>query len=129
MATFPGPTRNLGRPLLLVAITLLLVAVGARGALSTPVKQAPWRPDAAAYRTTLFLADLSPVPWDGIAAAWGEPYPGAAFDRPAFDLLDDHAGGVEASMAIRSAIEARDRQALFAAATRAVAGSLLDRLN
>ena len=129
MPRFLGPSRYTGRPLLLLAIATLLVAVGANGALSTPVKQAPWRPDAAAYRTTLFLAELSPVPWEAIAAAWSAPQPGAAFDRSAFDLLDDRSGGVDAVQAIQAAIEAQDRQALFAAATRAVAGSLLDRLD
>jgi cytochrome c peroxidase len=111
-----------------MAAGLLLVAVGVTGSMATPVKQAPWRPDAAAYRTTLFLADLAPTPWESIAAAWSEPHPGAAFQRPAVDLLNERAGGAEATQAIQAAIEANDSQALFEAATRAIAGSLIDRL-
>jgi cytochrome c peroxidase len=112
MLTRSGSIRH---GLLVLTVALLLVVAGAHGSMATPVKQAPWRPDAAAYRTTLFLAELTPPPWESIAAAWSEPHPGAAFERPAVDLLDDRAGGSEAARAIQTAIEAGDRQALFEA--------------
>lgn len=117
-----------GRSFHLAVIVAISVLTGVAAAFATPVKQAPWHPVAAAYRTTLFLAELSPVPWDAVVTAWTEAHPGAAFDRPAFDLLNASPGGAEASDAIRAAIEARETQAAFAAATRAVADLLLERL-
>lgn len=119
------PARRCG----LLAAALLLLVSGTQVAIATPVKQAPWHPVAAAYRTTLFLAGLSPVPWNAVMDAWAEGHPGAAFDRPAFDLLSDKLGGARATDSIRTAIGAQERQAVFAAATRSVAGLLLERLD
>lgn len=36
---------------------------------ATPVQEAPWIPEAAAYRLTLFLGNLTPVPWDELERA------------------------------------------------------------
>ena len=33
-------------------------------ARATAVTEAPWRPEAAAYRATLFFLNLKPIPWD-----------------------------------------------------------------
>lgn len=98
-------------------------------ALATPVTQAPWQPEAAAYRATLFLAGLAPVPWQAIETTWSEPYPGAAFDTPAFDLLAERPDGEASVAAIRKSVSQEDRQALFDAVTRATAGALLHELD
>ena len=105
---------------LLLATLLLAPQIEAR---ATAVAEAPWRADAAAYRATLFLADLDPVPWPVIAESWEAPYPGAETARPAIGLFP--AADAEA---IAAAIAAEDRHALFAAATRAVADAIARRL-
>ena len=46
---------------------------------ATPAKEAPWLPEAAAYRLTLFLGNLAPVPWDKVEQAWSEPYRGSEY--------------------------------------------------
>lgn len=107
-----------------IAAAALLALLSAPAA-ATPAKQAPWLPEAAAYRTTLFLGNLQPVPWPGIEAAWTEPHPGSEIDRAALDSLS---AGVEAD-ALTAAIAARDRPALHAAATRLLARELLATLN
>ena len=33
------------------------------------VREDPWHPIAAAYRASMFLGDLVPVPWDKVGAA------------------------------------------------------------
>ena len=48
--------------------------------LAEEVEQAPWEPEAAAYRLTLFLGNLSPVPWQKIKDNWEKPANGAAAD-------------------------------------------------
>ncbi len=113
-----------------LALAVLLFLVGVvPAALATAVQQAPWHPVAAAYRTTLFLAGLLPVPWGGIEDAWMVPHADAALVDPAFDLLRRRPGGTEAAEAIAAAIGMQERQAVFSAATRAVAGLLVERLD
>jgi len=129
MTTITDRLRLLVLSLGITGVTLLALAALGRGALADPPRQAPWRPDAAAYRTALFLAELTPVPWKTIEAAWTEPVAGAAFERPAFDLIESREGGAGAAESILGAIAAQDRQELFATATRAIAGSLLERLD
>ena len=107
----------------LAAAALLALVPGL--ATATPAKQAPWLPEAAAYRTTLFMANLKPVPWDKIAEAWSEPAAGAEIDRPALERLEE---GVDPA-ALDAALDAQDRQALFAAATRLLAHELLATLD
>jgi len=114
------PRRRVAWPALALAALLLAPPIEAR---ATAVAEAPWRADAAAYRATLFLANLDPVPWPVIAESWEAPYPGAETARPAIGLFP--AADAEA---IAAAIAAEDRQALFAAATRAVAGAITERL-
>ena len=55
---------------------------------ATPAKEAPWLPEAAAYRLTLFLGNLEPLPWDDIETAWTEPYRGSEFSVGALAWLD-----------------------------------------
>lgn len=99
---------------------LFTVCVGATvlsGSVSaTPAKEAPWLPEAAAYRLTLFLGNLEPMPWEKVATAWSEPYSSSEFSRGALDWLDAKSN-VDATRVLE-AIEQQDRQALFAEATR-----------
>ncbi|PWE30013.1 cytochrome C [Maritimibacter sp. 55A14] len=96
-------------------------------ALATPAKETPWLPEAAAYRLTLHYGNLAPVPWEKIEKAWTEPYRGAAFREGAIDRIsDDSTLNTEA---MEAAIDAQDRQALFAAATRLIAGRIEEQLD
>ena len=54
-------------------IGLLPLSVGA-----TAIEEAPWAPRAAAYRLSLFMANLTPVPWEKIENNWTAPAPGSA---------------------------------------------------
>lgn len=92
---------------------------------ATPIVEAPWLPLPAAYRTSLFLANLTPTPWSTIAETWaaaGTATGGAAIDRARA------AAGDEAAAAIEAAIANKDAQSLFEAVTRMVAAAVIDRL-
>lgn len=104
---------------LLAWIGLALAAALAQGA---PARadigvETPWHPAAASYRSMMFLGDLKPVVWDQISAAYENPHPAAAISRPARNYFESLKGG--AAAAIGRAITAKDRQALYEAATRA----------
>ncbi len=63
-------------------------AIGSFGpSFATPAKEAPWLPDAAAYRLTLFLGNLEPIPWDRVETAWSDPYHGSEFSAGALAWL------------------------------------------
>lgn len=102
---------------------VLLFCLTPVAGFATVATEAPWTPEAAAYRLTLFLGNLTPLPWDEVNAAWAEPIDVASSQTPALAKVSD----VDAA-AIRSALEAQDRQALFAATTRAVANGALAHL-
>ena len=68
--------------------TLASVLVLSGPVPATPAKEAPWLPEAAAYRLTLFLGNLEPLPWDDIETAWTEPYRGSEFSVGALAWLD-----------------------------------------
>ena len=94
---------------------------------ATPAKESPWLPEAAAYRLTLFLGNLSPIPWDKMDQAWTEPYRGSEYSVGALDWL-----GRESAIDLRdltAAIGRQDRHALYAAATRLVALRIEEELN
>lgn len=103
--------------------TILSISIAALVAVSptwaTPAKEAPWLPEAAAFRLTLFLGNLAPVPWSEVERAWSEPYRGSEFSVGAYDWLDRESS-VDVSDLV-SAIESRDRLATHAAATRLIA--------
>ena len=103
--------------LILSVIVTTSVAVGA--SFATPAKEAPWLPEAAAYRLTLFLGNLAPVPWEKMEQAWSEPYRGSEFPLGAYDWLDRESA-VQADD-VKEAIEQQDRQAVHAATTRLIA--------
>lgn len=103
-------------------VTLATVAnalVLAGPVAATPAKEAPWLPEAAAYRLTLFLGNLEPRPWDEIETAWAERYRESEFPVGALAWLDRESDvGPEPLL---DAIAQQDRQAVFAAATRLIA--------
>lgn len=103
----------------ILVVGLLPVAAGA-----TAIKEAPWAPRAAAYRLTLFMGNLSPLPWEKIEQSWIAPAPGAALDVAAISRVT-----AEEADAISNALKVQDRQMLFAAATRAVANGIVRHLD
>lgn len=105
----------------LIASALICLVPLAAGA--TAIAEAPWAPRAAAYRLSLFMGNLTPVPWDKIEQNWTAPAPGSALAADALSrMAEDDAAG------IRAALAAQDRQALFAAATTALANGILQHL-
>jgi mono/diheme cytochrome c family protein len=107
------------KPLLASAMICLLPAV----AQATAIEQAPWAPRAAAYRQTLFMGNLTPVPWKKIEASWSTPVTGSSLPVAATSRLTS-----EENAALISALIAQDRQALFEAATAAIAQGILRHL-
>ncbi len=116
------------RDFLKLLITGLIGAVVFSGPVSaTPAKEAPWLPEAAAYRLTLFLGNLEPLPWDEVAMAWSEPYRNSEFSRAALDWLEDESD-IDAQRLL-DAIAQKNRQALFAEATRLIALRIKEELD
>ena len=111
----------------------LLVAawIGAIGALgpahATPAKEAPWLPEAAAYRLTLFLGNLEPIPWDKVETAWSDPYHGSEFSGDALAWLS--ANSDISAEPLLGAIVRKDRHALFEAATQTIAYRIEEELD
>ena len=105
---------------LLTSAALCLLPLMAQ---ATAIEQAPWAPRAAAYRLTLFMGNLSPLPWDQLEDNWAAPALGSAYAVPALTRVND----TEAA-ALKAAIKAQDRQALFEAATTAVGNGILRHL-
>ncbi len=108
--------RNIMRVLLATLASALLLS---GPVAATPAKEAPWLPEAAAYRLTLFLGNLEPLPWDYIETAWTEPYRGSEFSVGALAWLD-RKSDIEPD-GLLDAIMREDLQAVFAEATRLVA--------
>lgn len=111
--------------LILSVVVAAAVAVGPSSA--TPAKEAPWLPEAAAYRLTLFLGNLAPVPWDRVEEAWSEPYRGSTFPMGAMDWLARESEIETDSLA--NAIAGQDRQAVFAEATKLIARRIEEELD
>jgi len=103
-------------PFVIAAICMLSVA----SAQATVPEPAPWAPRAAAYRLTLFMGNLDPVPWERLRESWEHPVAGAAVPVAALSRVR----GNEAT-ALRAALKAQNRQALFEAATETVADGIL----
>jgi cytochrome c peroxidase len=97
---------------LVAAILLVLAPTTGFG---TAIEETPWAPEAAAYRLTLFLGNLSPVPWDRIEDSWVDPVAGSSLAVAAFTRL-----GSESADELQKALSVEDRQALFATATGAI---------
>ena len=111
----------------LFAAALTIAAVASRPAMATPAKEAPWLPEAAAYRSTLFLGNLAPIPWDAIARAWTEPYHGSEFATGAMDRLSA-VSALDTSL-LQNSIIREDRQAVFTEATRLLANRILEEID
>ncbi len=94
---------------------------------ATPAKEAPWLPDAAAYRLTLFLGNLEPIPWDQVETAWSDPYHNSEFSAGALSWLS--AKSDIGAKPVLDAIARRDRQALFEAATQTIAHRIEEALD
>ncbi|MEX2482213.1 MAG: cytochrome c peroxidase [Gammaproteobacteria bacterium] len=120
--------RHLIRPTAVLALAWVIsVAMAGSPVRATPAKEAPWLPEAAAYRLTLHYANLAPVPWPAIARAWEEPHRGSEFPTGALDRIAEKS--VIDPAALRDAIATEDRDALFAAATRLVAKRIEEELD
>ena len=111
--------------LLLAAFAGALALSGS--ALATPAKEAPWLPEAAAYRLTLFLGNLEPLPWDDVEAAWSEPHRNSDFLFGALARLDEDSDVKPDTL--MDAISSEDRHAVFAEATRLIALRLEEELD
>jgi cytochrome c peroxidase len=92
-----------------------MLAFAPTASFGTVVEETPWAPEAAAYRLTLFLGNLSPVPWDGIEDSWTHPVNGSSLAIAAIARLD-----ADQAEYLRTAFSTKDRQAVFAAATGAI---------
>ncbi|MGR3623696.1 cytochrome c peroxidase [Pseudophaeobacter sp.] len=92
-------------------------------AQSTALEETPWVPRAAAYRLTLFLGNLDPMPWSKLENSWTAPVNGSARQVSAVSKMS------EAEVAaVTSALENQDRQALFVAATDVVENGIMNSL-
>lgn len=121
-------SRNLIAAIMVPSVAALAAIVLLAGpGRATPAKEAPWLPEAAAYRLTLFFGNLAPVPWADIDRAWTEPYHGSDFAAGALDRIARNSDLTDE--ALRDAIAARDRDALFAAATRLMAARIDEELD
>lgn len=94
---------------------------------ATPAKEAPWLPEAVAYRLTLFLGNLEPLPWEEVEEAWTQPYPGSEFSSGALARLDD-TSVLEPDL-LMDAISRQDRHAVFVEATRLIARRIDEELD
>jgi cytochrome c peroxidase len=90
------------------------------------VVEAPWHPLAHAYRSAVFLINLRPTDWGLVERAFTASEAPGAVGAPAKEQLIelDAATGSGHWPAIEQAIAAQDRDALFAAATRAVSQAI-----
>ncbi|WP_108862376.1 cytochrome c peroxidase [Ruegeria sp. Alg231-54] len=106
----------------LIASTFLGLLPVMAGA--TAIEEAPWAPRAAAYRLTLFMGNLSPVPWDKIEQSWMSPPLGSDLQIEAISRVSE-----AEAQAIGRALDSEDRQALFEASTAAIASGILRHLD
>lgn len=103
------------------------IVLGAGPVAADPARETPWLPEAAAYRLTLFLGNLAPVPWDDVERAWEEPYRGSEYSQGALDWLEAQSGLGTGSLT--AAIAREDREAVFEAATRLIAARIDEELD
>ncbi len=108
-------------------VMLALVSLAPAGSAQT---ETPWHPLAYAYRSVVFLLNLRPTDWGLVERTFATPAgpsaPGASAKQHLLDL--DAASGSAHWSAIEQALAAQDRDALFAAATRAVSEAIRQRL-
>lgn len=104
-----------------------LFALAATPSSATSVEQAPLLPEVGAYRLTLFLGNLAPLPWADVEAAWSKPYRGSPFAAGALERIGK-TSALDPAPLVR-AIALKERQAVFSEATRLVAGRLEEALS
>ncbi len=112
---------------IILSFGFALVLLAGQAAHATAAKEAPWLPEAAAYRLTLFLGNLAPVPWEALQDAWENPYRGSQFPKGALARLAD--GSAVDTSALEQAIATEDRAAVYAAATRLIAARINEELD
>jgi cytochrome c peroxidase len=105
----------------ILALALCLLPLTAE---ATVITEAPWLPRAAAYRLTLFLGNLTPVPWDQLTETWNAPVQGAEPSVAPLSRLTS-----QDSSAVTQALATENRQALFAAATMSISRGIISHLN
>ena len=112
---------------LLVALAVVLLPPAG---VAHIVVEAPWHPVAHAHRQAVFLINLRPTDWALVERTFTTSAgPGAAGPPAKEQLIElDAATGSGYWPAIEQAIAAQDRDALFAAATRAVSGAIRQHL-
>ncbi len=109
---------------LIGAVAFLVLA---STAMATPVKETPWLPETAAYRLTLFLGNLAPVPWDEMEKAWTTPHRGSEYALGALGKLAQRSAVATAEL--ESALATKNLDALHAAATRLIATRIEEELD
>ena len=125
---------DIGRRRATVAGALLfylacLALIIPRWADATAVSESLWKPEAAAYRVSLFLGNLVPIPWQEVETAWFTVISAASSDAPASRQLNAFRSDGLLVSDIHKAIRDKDRQALFESATRAVAAATIEALD
>lgn len=102
-----------------VGSVLTLAPMGSRAHI---VPEQPWHPVAAGYLRSLFYLELVPIDWDLVAAEYeGVREAGYGIDSVYKGLTAaSSVFGIDHNAVIRGAIDQRDSDKLYAAATRAV---------
>ena len=109
------------------ALVLVPALFAGQAAHATAAREAPWLPEAGAYRLTLFLGNLAPVPWAEVGNAWEDPYRGSQFGVGALERIGSRSALDTAPL--KEAIATQDRATLFAAATRLIAARIDEELD
>lgn len=96
---------------------------------ATAVSESLWKPEAAAYRVSLFLGNLVPIPWQKVEDAWFTAIFTASSEVPDYQQLEAFRSDGPLVFDINKSIRNKDRQALFESATRAVAIATIEALD
>ncbi|WP_310620484.1 cytochrome c peroxidase [Flexibacterium corallicola] len=90
-----------------------------------------WRPFAASYQQMQFMADLKPVPWEKISAAFNEDLPATPEHKSGLEHLHEMLGknAPQLILEIEGAIANKDKQALYESLSKALVLSIDTQLN
>ncbi len=107
------------KPVLAVLIAVCLSTGISR---ATVVVEKKWDPFAGSFQTMLFMADLKPVPWAKIKAAFEEPLSASEIPISGKQRMQQllPGSGAALSAAISDAISNKDRQQLYETASNAL---------
>jgi len=106
-----------------VLMGLMPIVAAPDVARATPAVEAPWVPQAAAYRLTLFMGNMTPIDWAGLNRVWEQPIAAAAGSAVPLSKFAS-----EDADLMRAALTGKNRQALFAASTRGLARLVVNNL-